>query len=133
MHQRLRVGDGVALDRPPGDGEIEAPGDAGVVGTGVGDGVGDGGSNEPRGIRVGAFVMTPTMSSEVKSTNGRTTALRVSAPGVPVTRVTVPTGISGTKKLPRDGPTVTSVCPARTAAVWLSRDNVNEFGPAPWT
>jgi hypothetical protein len=109
MHHGLRVVVGVGLVRRPGDGDGDAPGDAGGGGDGVGDGVGDGGSSAPRGSRDGAFVTTPTMSSAVKSTNGRTTALRVRAPGVLLTRTTVPTGTSGTKKLPSAGPTVTSV------------------------
>src|SRR5579875_1037077 len=62
----------------------------------VGTGFGLGGSTESPGFLRGPATTTPTTPSEVKFTNGRTSAVLVSDPAVPCTWVTVPIGTPGT-------------------------------------
>ena len=73
-----------------------------TVGAGAGV-VGRGGSTASRGFLRGGWTTTATRSRVVKSTYGRTVAVRVSVPSERRTRTTSPTGTPGTYgEAPRD-------------------------------
>src|SRR3954453_2304933 len=86
--QPLRLGDGA------GDEPADGPPD--LLPDGEGEGVGEGGSRLSRRTGRGWPTTTPTTSIAVKSTNGRTTAVRNSLPGVGSTSVMRPIGPSAT-------------------------------------
>jgi hypothetical protein len=67
-----------------------------LVTVGVGVACGRGGSTESLGLTRGCTVTTPTTPSELKSTNGRTSALLVSALDDVSSRTMVPIGTPGT-------------------------------------
>ena len=95
----------------------------------VGTGLGLGGSTESLGFWAGPAITTPTTPSEVKSTNGRTSAVRVSDPALPWTFVTCPIGTPGTYGRFSTEPKVTTFCPGCSTAFASNSRSVSTYGP----